>query len=307
MIARDSCKYLALVASCSDGWVYNLGHVSPPIPSLAPVHVDQLQLARTIITVMAATRKTPIIFYDLVNARGVSWSPNTYKTRLCLEYKGLPYRTEYLTLPEIESKMKQLGAPPVRDISPQYTLPVIADPTDDPDGRPHYIGDSFNIAVYLDEKYPAPQYPSIFRPGTRSIEHLFIHQYLPIIARTGSAVVMPKVAHILDEGSIEYIKRTRGVSFDALPAEEADERWKAFREKFFDIGKSLDYKDEDGPFMTGSKPSMADFAIGGWFHLLQQIDPTELEKILEWHDGRWRSFWKHIQYIEHRSSRVTSS
>ncbi|CAE6419736.1 unnamed protein product [Rhizoctonia solani] len=188
------------------------------------------------------------------NARGATWSPNTYKTRLCLEYKGLPYRTEYLTLPEIESKMKELGVPPVKETSPQYTLPVIADPADDPNGKPHYVGDSFKIAVYLDEKYPAPEYPSLFRSGTRSMEHLFIHQYLPIIARVGSAVVMPKVARILDDMSNEYIKRTRGVSLSPIPAEEADERWKAFREKFFDIGKSLDYRDEEGPFITGNNP-----------------------------------------------------
>ncbi|KAL5639699.1 hypothetical protein ACGC1H_006329 [Rhizoctonia solani] len=256
---------------------------------------------------MAATRKTPIIFYDLINARGVSWSPNTYKTRLCLEYKGLAYRTEYLALPDIGAKMKALGVPPIKETSPQYTLPVIADPSDDPNGRPQYIGDSFKIAVYLDEKYPAPRYPSIFKSGMRSLEHLFIHQYLPIIARAGSAVIMPKVAHILNQESIEYIKRTRGVSFDLLPVEEAEEKWKVFRQKFFDVGRSLDYRDEDGPFITGSEPSIADFAIGGWFHLLQQIDPTELEKILEWHDGRWRVFWKHIQDIEHRSSRLTSS
>ncbi|KAG8688863.1 hypothetical protein FRC11_004610 [Ceratobasidium sp. 423] len=279
---------------------------------------------------MAATRKNPIIFYDLINVNRLTWSPNTYKTRLCLEYKGLPYRTEYLTLPEIESKMKVLSAPPVKETSPQYTLPggsesqfnqvmsrstealmclkslVIADPSYDLNGRPHYVGDSFKIAIYLDEKYPAPQYPTILRPGARSLEHLFIHQYLPIIARTGSAVVMPKLGHILDEGSIEYIKRTRGVTFNPPPAEEAEEKWKAFREKFFDIGKSLDHRDEAGPFITGSKPSIADFALGGWFHLLQRIAPSELEKILDWHDGRWRLFWKHIQDIEHRSSRVTS-
>ncbi|CAE6417093.1 unnamed protein product [Rhizoctonia solani] len=253
---------------------------------------------------MTATRENPIIFYDLINASRVSWSPNTYKTRLCLEYKGLPYRTEYLTLPDIESKMKNYVAS--YEVTDVLELLVIADPSDDPDGRPKYVGDSFKIAVYLDEKYSAPEYPTIFRPGTRSLEHLFIHQYLPIIARTGSAVVMPKLGHILDNESIEYIKRTRSVSFDPLPAEEADEKWKAFREKFFEMGKSLDYKDEDGPFITGSKPSIVDLAIGGWFHLLQRIAPSELEKILDWNDGRWGSFWKQIQDIEHRSSCVVS-
>ncbi|KAH7342047.1 hypothetical protein B0J17DRAFT_626450 [Rhizoctonia solani] len=43
---------------------------------------------------MAATKENPIIFYDLVDANGKSWSPNPYKTRLSLNYKGIPYRTD---------------------------------------------------------------------------------------------------------------------------------------------------------------------------------------------------------------------
>jgi glutathione S-transferase len=161
--------------------------------------------------------------------------------------------------------------------------------------------------MYLDEKYPAPQHPLIFNSGARSIDHLFIHQYLPTVARTGTAVIMPKLGRILDEKSVEYMKRTRGDLFNPLPELEAEEKWKAFREKFFGIGASLDYRDKDGPFITGNKPTMADFGIGGWFHLLQRIAPSELEKILQWRDGRWRLFWEHIQDIEGSSSRGTQS
>ncbi|KAF8752234.1 Glutathione S-transferase, N-terminal domain [Rhizoctonia solani] len=136
-------------------------------------------LRRQYVATMAATPENPIVFYDLINANGVHWSPNTYKTRLCLEYKGLPYRVEYSTLPEVESNMKKLGVPPVKATSPQYTLP---DPSGDPDGKPHYVGDSFNIAVYLDEKYPARdtrRYSTLMRVASSIYSYTNIFQPLP--------------------------------------------------------------------------------------------------------------------------------
>ncbi|KAG8687799.1 hypothetical protein FRC08_011757, partial [Ceratobasidium sp. 394] len=67
---------------------------------------------------MAATKENPIVFYDLVGKDGISWSPNTYKTRLTLNYKGLPYRVEMVSFPDIQAKYKELGV-----TSTPYTLP----------------------------------------------------------------------------------------------------------------------------------------------------------------------------------------
>ena len=69
-----------------------------------------------------------------------------------LNIKGLPYETHWLLHPEIEPKLRRIGASPtVHWIlkTETYTLPVIFDPT-----KNAAISDSNEIASYLEEMYP---------------------------------------------------------------------------------------------------------------------------------------------------------
>ncbi|KAG8688864.1 hypothetical protein FRC11_004611 [Ceratobasidium sp. 423] len=253
---------------------------------------------------MAATKETPIIFYDLHDGKGSSWSPNPYKTRLCLIHKGLPYRVEYLLISEVESKMKELGVGPTSDTFPHYTLPVIADPSSDPNGKPTYIGESFAIAVYLDEKYPAPKYPAIFPPGTRGVQHILVNQYLPILSSLLLPLIYPKLPQFLDEQSMDYLRRTRPQeAFKPLSEEEQTKKWQDAHDKFIALAKSLDLNGRDS-FIMGSQPSFIDFAFGGVFHYIEKLGGTEMEAIAGWHDGKWGRYWERLQEIEGNSSQV---
>jgi glutathione S-transferase len=284
---------------------------------------------------MAATKANPIIFYDLADANHSSWSPNPYKTRyvlpkvlyahyliygciplrLCLNYKGLPYHTEYISFPDIEPRMKELGVEPVSNTFPYYTLPggysldimAINDPSSDPNSKPTYVSESFKIAIYLDEKYPAPQYPAIFLPGTPSIQHLLINQYFPAVTNSIVLVVSPKVVQLLDPQSLEYLKRTRAEMFKAPLEDDIDKKRQDAQEKLFVMGKSLEFRDGNGLFIMGDQVSFIDFAVGGWFHLIQRAEPAWLREILEWQDGRWGNFWEHVQKIETNSSEISRS
>lgn len=71
---------------------------------------------------MAPTKENPIIFYDLADVKGESWSSNTYKTRLTLNYKGLPYRVHYVELCDIETTLRDLGVPRVSETFPHSYL-----------------------------------------------------------------------------------------------------------------------------------------------------------------------------------------
>ncbi|CAE7202200.1 unnamed protein product [Rhizoctonia solani] len=258
---------------------------------------------------MAATEKNPIVFYDLADANKKHWSFNPYKTRLSLNYKGLPYRVVYLSFPDIEPTLKELGAPQVSKTFPRYTLPVIADPSADPNGKPTYVSDSFKIALYLDEKYPAPKYPAIFSPGTHGLQSLLMTEYLPTLVSVILPLCLPNLTRILDSRSIEYIKHTRGVN--VLPASltqaEKVQLLKNAQQKFEALSHSLDLNGGSGSFILGSQVSFVDFAIGGLLDFVQKSerDSTIFEEVLGWSDGKLKTYWEKIQQIETSSPEVT--
>jgi glutathione S-transferase len=164
--------------------------------------------------------------------------------------------------------------------------------------------ESFNIAIYLDEKYPAPQYPAIFPPGTRSIQNLLVNQYFPIIVGSIGPVIGPKVPLILDSRSIEYLQRTRGERLKPLSDGEVAQKWQEVFEQFAAMSKSLEINGGGEPFFTGDRVSFFDFALGGLFHMVQKVDSARLREILEWQDGKWDIYWKGVQKIENNSSEV---
>lgn len=107
-----------------------------------------------------------IIFYDIASSLPLrTFAPNPWKTRFALNFKCLPYRTQWVDMPDIASLREELGVPANRthpDSTPYHTLPVVQDATT---GK--LLGDSFEIALYLESAYP--EGPSLFRPLTTGL------------------------------------------------------------------------------------------------------------------------------------------
>ncbi|KAH7342044.1 hypothetical protein B0J17DRAFT_704531 [Rhizoctonia solani] len=215
---------------------------------------------------MAATKENPVIFYDLLSEHG-PWSPNTYKTRLTLNYKRIPYRVEYVSFPDVTRKSEELGVKPTNpDGEIKYTLPMIADPSLVPNGKPTYVADSFNIAIYLDKTYPAPKFPAVFPPGMRAVQ---------------------KITYDL------FMKH--GV-FKQLPADTSIDSkfWGDLHGKWNWFGETLDLNEED-------------FAIGGIIFFVRRAEGGEMQMwkaMAEWQGGRWARHWAEIEKLEKDSSEV---
>ncbi|CAE6394512.1 hypothetical protein BN14_04703 [Rhizoctonia solani AG-1 IB] len=259
---------------------------------------------------MAATKENPIIFYDILSEHGY-WSPNTYKTRLTLNYKRLPYRVEYVSYPDIAPKLKELG---VRTTDPApfiaYTLPMIADPSPDPNGKPTYVVESFDIAVYLDKTYPAPQYPAVFPPGTRAIQKITTDLFMNEVGYALLPSLVPLTARpgFLDERGREHFLKTREQYFKTIPADTSvgSKFWGDAHEKWQWFGTTLDLN-EEGPFVMGKQISFADFAVGGILFFVRHVEGGEMKKwkaIAEWQGGQWARLWTEIEKLEKDSTEV---
>ncbi|KIK58970.1 hypothetical protein GYMLUDRAFT_202224 [Collybiopsis luxurians FD-317 M1] len=243
---------------------------------------------------------TTIVFYDIPFAEpNVCWSPNTWKTRYCLNYKGLPYRTEWVEYPDIEALCKKIGAEAtgVDDdgVTPYYTLPVIYDPTTN-----RVISESFKIAIYLDATYPDT--PRVLPPGTRGLQTSFNHLAMLRTYPHVGMFVRAKVYERLPRGkSQEYFKRTREISFGkkieewAPKGEDAIKAWQAFENglKLLDLPYQVAMEENEGDYLCGENPTFGDFALAGIFQWCKTgygSDSEEWKEITGWQNGRWGKF-----------------
>ncbi|KAF8994491.1 hypothetical protein BDQ17DRAFT_1401424 [Cyathus striatus] len=112
-----------------------------------------------------------ITFFDVPSkVQDKAWSPTNWKIRYVLNYKQLPYKTQWIEYPDIELFCKNKGIAPTgtkTDGSPFYTLPAIHDDT-----TGVFLADSIPIAQYLDETYPYT--PVVIPIGTEVLMNAFI-------------------------------------------------------------------------------------------------------------------------------------
>ncbi|KAG9086689.1 hypothetical protein FS749_003449 [Ceratobasidium sp. UAMH 11750] len=210
--------------------------------------------------------------------------------------------------------MTELGAPASSpDRAPKYRLPVIADPSSDPNGKPTYVTDSFNIAIYLDDKYPAPKYPVVFPDGTRALQRITSELFTYEVGFALMPIIVPGLARpgFLDDRGHEYFCRTREAWFGDLTeyAKSGAEKWGDILKKWDDFGTKFDLNKgckEDGPFVMGDQMSFADFALGGIILWLRRAgeDTPRWKEIAARQGGRWARVWIELEKLERDSTQV---
>ncbi|KAH6893673.1 hypothetical protein BKA70DRAFT_1119011 [Coprinopsis sp. MPI-PUGE-AT-0042] len=235
-----------------------------------------------------------ITLYDLASTRGDACSPNTWKTRLCLTYKGLKHRTHWLEFPEIEATCKELGIPPTStlpDGQPYYTVPAIVDIPDD-DSKPR-------IAKYLDAAYP--ETPRIIPEGQEAEEFQakFTTHFRDIAFVPLAPVFVIHALEWLNPPSKDYIMYDKAKEYglqtmlDVRPTskEQEEQIWEKCREGWNTIAREYYAKtDEKSPWLLGDKISFGDFVVVGALTCFNRFfgeDSEEWKKVREWDNGRW--------------------
>ncbi|KAL4772525.1 hypothetical protein BDW60DRAFT_207142 [Aspergillus nidulans var. acristatus] len=266
-----------------------------------------------------ATPPTPITFYDIaMRTPSLSCSPNPSKTRLALNFASVPYKTTFVPLPSIPSVRQSLGVPAGRkfaDGSDFYTLPVIVD-----EATGSKIGDSFDIAIYLHERYAdANGAKGDLFPVLRNEEKLDFRtpntaMLVPLSAMSEAArqdkyleyatfnthVDAAFTLHVLltvhglpfppdtaEATRAEFCKRAGVPSWDAftVSGEARGKLKESLKETLAELAK-LFVRNENGPFILGEKPCYADFIVGGWLRMLSVCLPAdEWEEVRGWHGG----------------------
>ncbi|KDQ17825.1 hypothetical protein BOTBODRAFT_127701 [Botryobasidium botryosum FD-172 SS1] len=253
----------------------------------------------------ATSASNPIILYDIKSKLDPqAWSPNTWKARFALNYKRLPYKTVWVSYPDIAAKLSSLGLEPLSSGAAPYTLPVIADPTHS--GTPTIVRDSFAIAQYLDVTYPELERP-LLPAGTHAFQALFLHHASTRITPTLRPLLVPLAPAILDAAALPYFYRTREASFGRPLAEvrpsgtALEEAWSKVEKEFGVLDSILQKNDvhcggNGGDLVLGNRVSFADFVLAGLFVWMSKFNPGEdgnpWERIRSWHGGRWERLWK---------------
>ncbi|KAK9762910.1 hypothetical protein K7432_010883 [Basidiobolus ranarum] len=267
-----------------------------------------------------------MIFYDIAMRPPIAStcaSPNPWKARFALNFKNIDYSTTWVPLPDIAQVRRTLGLDACRkfgDGTDFYTLPILVD-----NNTNSKIGDSFDIAAYLESKYPnsgsgnlfPPQkldfvydeYPALLVPlseqkQSEHEEYALFNTYVD----AAFTVHVPLMGYNLpfDPATAEaskaiFMQRAGLKSWDdfEVKGEMREQMKDSFRVMLGNLGK-LFLRDTSGPFLLGQQASHADFIVGGWLRMACVTLPeNEWEEVRGWHGGIFGRLYDGLQkYME---------
>jgi glutathione S-transferase len=153
---------------------------------------------------MASPQEPEIILYDLACEKHVCFSLFTWRTRLMLNYKGIPYKTVFLKFHEIEPTLKSFGIPPQPPGSDtSYTVPTIHIPST---GK--YLMDSFAIYDFLEKQYPQPPVPPV-EGKAQEVKQKCLKPFTVV----SQASIVGRVINIISPDAQPFFRKSREADF----------------------------------------------------------------------------------------------
>jgi glutathione S-transferase len=216
---------------------------------------------------------------------------------LALNYKHIPYRTQWVEFPDIGTVGKAIGA---KQTTPNpdgsgamiWTLPMLVDPNhQEEDGRPTVVSDSLCIVEYLERTYP--ELP-LFPEGTRAL-HAAWMQFINVnlLNRSLRDLVIPECPNILSSRGRQYFVQTREVWLGTSLGEVCPDRetaWKVVREGLDKIAGVLDANGTVGTrnlTIVPGKVCYADFVLlSSLLWVTVTVGKEEIEALKTWNEGR---------------------
>lgn len=255
-----------------------------------------------------ASEDADLIFYDIASGPPVRpFAPNPWKVRYALNFKRARFATQWVDLADVATVRKGLCATPSRyhaSGEPFLTLPIVQERRSDGTGA--VVGDSFEIAVFLDARYTGAA-PPLFRPGVPVGLYAAFNAHADAVFPTAAALAsaFPFNPATAARCQAEFMRRAgvtgswddnmvvRGEARRAILAafEKSLAAFAALYRFVDDAGGADDDNNASAaassPFLAGTPdPDYADLIVGGWLMFFVEAVP-EWTEIREWHGGRW--------------------
>lgn len=201
----------------------------------------------------------------------------------------------WISCPDIPPTLEKLG---IKNTSvrpggqPHYTVPAITDPHPINSLGPIHVSNSWDIAVYLDKKYPDPP---LFPHGTESLQKFFLDKteglLLPMDLFTGF-LLKGSFAQLTEE-STSYFRTTREEAFGKKleelaipPGEKRDAALKDAEKKYSKIAEYVVGGSVMPPHYVYADLVIA--AILMWAKVTCAEDVWPI--IAKWNGGKWCKF-----------------
>lgn len=225
---------------------------------------------------------------------------------LALNYKGIPYRTEWVEYPDIDALLKSLAlAPNPPSAFAPYTLPAIYDPR-----TRTALMDSVRIAVYLDETYPDT--PALLTRPTRVLQCAFQDVLFTVLQLPFSYLVLHACTERLNAPSSAYFRAKLegivGARLEEVSPPASDKRaeqWAAVEKGFGTVASWFEAAGDGrllflGGGSGGQDGSVchADIVIAAFLIYARAMlgeRSEEWKRIEKFDDGRWKRL---LNYFE---------
>lgn len=208
--------------------------------------------------------------------------------RLALNYKSLPYKTQWVEYPDVAPTLKNYGIPPnSSDLNPnaQYSIPAACI-------NGEYIMDSLAIAKKIEEIQPNPPL---------HLDSKYVSQVqdavLKVLANV-APIAMPRVTTmLLNPSSAEYFEETRAKRFgmplyELAKSEKARDALPNAQPALGEI-KAILHENAGGPYILGKEPSFADFVLAGLWRFTELLDKDgDLHGQIIKFDGRFSTHYE---------------
>lgn len=198
-----------------------------------------------------------MILYDLVNAKRGHFSPNSWRVRLALLHKGIPFEVRDVLFGDI---------PSINAGGDKLTIPTIAH-------NDRLVTDSWAIVQHLDQAFPDT--PRLLTPESASVLKFFQYWVQTSLHGPIGRLILKDLHDSLDPADQAYFRASREKSYKGTLEEVQagrDDRLDAFRRGLQPMRLALGHH----PYLSGEQPGYADYLAFAAFMWARASSPFAL-------------------------------